>query len=84
MRATIADTPSVGCGGSEGSHLVEEPGTAVELVAAAAGMPAGSAGIVIARDANTGEVVVRFWDGGPLTVPRESLRISGLESTRRP
>lgn len=62
---------------------MEERGTAVELTAAASGMPAGSAGIVIGRYAHTGEVLVRFWDGGPLRVPRELLRVSGLEASRR-
>jgi len=50
------------------------PGSTVRLLEGAAGMAAGSAGIAVGWYTDTLEVLVRFWDGGPLRVPGELLQ----------
>ena len=44
-------------------------------------MPAGSEGIIFNYPHNPDELVVRFWDGGPLRVPRDA--VARIERRRR-
>ncbi len=45
-------------------------------------MATGSRGVVIGWYRNTDEVLVRFWDGGPLRVPEDAVQL--VDPRRRP
>ena len=46
------------------------------------GMPAGSEGAVIGWYTNTEQVLVRFWDGGPIRVPFDALELARAAGQR--
>jgi hypothetical protein len=51
-----------------------EAGGRVRLIEARNGMAEGAEGILIGWYGFSGDVVVSFWDGGPLRVPESSIR----------
>lgn len=51
------------------------PGDVVRLAYQAAGMPQGSEGVVLRPPTDGRTMLVSFWDGGPLSVPADSVEL---------
>jgi hypothetical protein len=51
-------------------------GDVVRVTYETTGMPAGSEGVVLAKDTKgSNGILVSFWDGGPLTVPLDAVEL---------